>query len=169
MLCHPYYQTNIQFLEKITGKRQKQATPLILSGLASLGGTIIKGLNPYLNHKRNAPMSNAVKQLYKNDRIFHDGMLIMLNRTALLAETQPQKVSNIRENINRFDEKLNQTNWQFYVFMEETERIFRRTYSAINNHHLAIKILTRYFLFHITNMCKYIDFYRQYAVTLEVS
>ena len=28
-------------------------------------------------------------------------------------------------------------------------------------------MLARYFSFHTTNMCKYIDFYRQYAVTLD--
>ena len=90
----------------------------------------------------------------------------MQNRTALLSKTQLQQVNSIRERIHRFDQKLNKTNWQFYVFMEETERTFTRTYLAINNHHLAIKILTRYLSFHITQMHKYIDFYRQYAVTL---
>ena len=80
---------------------------MILSGLASMGGVIIKGLNSYLNHKRNAAMSNAIKQLYQNNKIFHDRMLIMQNRTALLAKTQLQQVSNIRENIHRFDKKLN--------------------------------------------------------------
>ena len=69
-------------------------------------------------------MSNAVKQLYENDKIFHDRMLVMQNRTALLAKAQLQQVYNIRENIHRFDKKLNQTNWKFYVFMEETERSF---------------------------------------------
>ena len=97
---------------------------MILSGLASLGGVIIKGLNSILNHKRNSAMSNAVKQLYQNDKIFHDRMLIMQNRTALLAKTQLQHVNNIRKNIHKFDKKLNQTNWQFYVFMEETERTY---------------------------------------------
>ena len=42
------------FAEKTMGKRHKQATSMILSGLASLGGVIIKGLNSYLNHKINA-------------------------------------------------------------------------------------------------------------------
>ena len=96
----------------------------MLSGLAGLGCVIIKGLNSYLNHKKNAAMSNTVKELYQNDKIFHDRILIMQNRTALLAKTQLQQVSNIRENIHRFDKKLNQTNWQFYVFMEETERTY---------------------------------------------
>ena len=89
-------------------------------------------------------------------------MLVMQNRTALLAKTQLQQVNAIRENIHRFDKRLNKTNWQFYLFMEETEATFRQTYSAINNHHLAIKMLTKYFSFHTRNMHKYIDFYRQY-------
>ena len=69
-------------------------------------------------------MSNAVKQLYENDKIFHDRMLVMQNKTALLAKTQLQQVNNMRENIHKFDKKLNQTNWQFYVFVEETETTF---------------------------------------------
>ena len=48
-------------------------------------------------------MSNAVKQLYENDQIFHDQMLVMQNRTALLAKTQLQQVNAIRENIHKFD------------------------------------------------------------------
>ena len=97
---------------------------MILSGIASLGGVIIKGLNSYLNHKRNAAISNDVKQLYENDKIFHDRMLVMQNKTALLAKTQLQQVNNKRENIDKFNKKLNQNNWQFYVFMEETETTF---------------------------------------------
>ena len=91
----------------------------------------------------------------------------MQNRTALLAKAQLQQINSIRESMHKFNQKLNKTNWQFYVFMKETERTFTRTYSAINNHHLAIKMLTSYLSFHITHMCKYIDFYRQYAVTLD--
>ena len=83
---------------------------------------MIKGLNAYLNHKRNAAMSNTVKQLYENDQIFHDRMLIMQNRTALLTKTQLQQVNSIRESINKFDQTLNKTSWQFYIFMEETKR-----------------------------------------------
>ena len=57
---------------------------------------------------------------------------------------------------------------EFYVFMEETEREFRMTHSSLNNHHLATKMVSRYFAFHVRNMRKYIDFYRQYGVTLDL-
>ena len=76
------------FMEQMVHKRHKWGILLVLSGLASLEGVIIKGLNLYLNHKRNAAMSNTIKQLYENDRIFHDQMLIMQNRRALLAKMQ---------------------------------------------------------------------------------
>ena len=92
----------------------------------------------------------------------------MQNKTALLAKTQLQQVNNIRENIHKFDRKINQTNCQFYMYLwSKLRELFDRTYSAIKNHHLAIKMLARYFSFHTTNMQKYIDFYRQYAVTLD--
>ena len=116
------------FVEKILERRQKWPIPLIWSGLALLGGVIIKGLNSYLNHKRNVAMSNAVKQLYENNKIFHDRMLVMQNRTALLAKTQLQQVNSIRVNIHRFDKKL-KTKWQFYVFMEETENFYKNIFS----------------------------------------
>ena len=32
----------------------------------------MKGLNYYINHKRNAAMLDAVKQLYTNDKLFHE-------------------------------------------------------------------------------------------------
>ena len=50
---------------------------------------------------------------------------------------------------------------------KKLKELLTQTYSAINNHHLAIKMLTRYLSFHITHMLKCIDFYRQYAVTLD--
>ena len=50
--------------------------------------------------------------------------------------------------------------------MEETEHEFRMTYSALNNHYLVIKMISRYFAFHVRDMRKYIDFYRQYGVPL---
>ena len=63
------------------GNRTKWAIPsvtsLIISWVASVGVVVIKGFNSYLNHKRNSAMSNAVKWLYENDKLFHDRMLVM--------------------------------------------------------------------------------------------
>ena len=53
------------FTEKTMGKRCKWAISMILSGIASLGGVIIKGLNSYLNHKEmlwyQMPLNNFMK------------------------------------------------------------------------------------------------------------
>ena len=63
---------NTEIAEQLIRGRQKRAIGVLLSRIASLGGVIIKGLNSYLNHKRNAVMSYAVKQLYTNDKLFSE-------------------------------------------------------------------------------------------------
>ena len=64
--------TNTEIAEQLIRGRQKRAVGVLLSGIASLEGVIIKCLNSYLNHKRNTAMSDAVKQLYTNDKLFHE-------------------------------------------------------------------------------------------------
>ena len=68
---------NTELAEQLIRNRQKRAVGVLLSQIASLGGPIIKGLNSYPNHKRNAAMSDAVKQLYTSDKLFHEWMLVM--------------------------------------------------------------------------------------------
>ena len=63
---------NTKIAEQLIRNRQKRAIGVLLSGIASLGGVIIKGLNSYFNYKRNAAMSDAVKWLYTNDKLFHE-------------------------------------------------------------------------------------------------
>ena len=63
---------NTEIAEQLIKNRQKRPVGVLLSGIASLGGVIIKGLNSYLNHKRNAAMLDAVEQLYTTDKLFHE-------------------------------------------------------------------------------------------------
>ena len=86
---------NTQIVEQLIRGRQKRAISVLLSGMASLGRVIIKGLNSYLNHKRNTTMLDAVKQLYTNDKLFHERMPVMQNTTTLLAKTTFQQVNNL--------------------------------------------------------------------------
>ena len=63
---------NTDIAEQLIRCRQKRTIGVLLSGIASLAGVIIKGLNSYLNHKRNIVISDAVKKLYMNDKLFHE-------------------------------------------------------------------------------------------------
>ena len=55
---------NTEIAEQLIRHRQKRAVGVLLSGIASLAGVIIKGLNSDLNHKRNASILDAVKVLH---------------------------------------------------------------------------------------------------------
>ena len=54
---------NTEMAEHLIRGRQKRVIGVLLSGIVSLGGEIKKGLNFYLNHKRNIVM-DAVNHLY---------------------------------------------------------------------------------------------------------
>ena len=155
------------FEKNISRRAKRIPIPAIFAGINMIGGLAIKGVNAFINYKRNKAMSKAVEQLYKNDKMFHDKLLSMEHRQAVIAKTMNTRFRNIRSKIQRQDRRIDKGLLMLQQFINYTHHEFARTYEAINNHHMAIKFLSRTFSYYATALHEHIDYYQIYDRMLD--
>ena len=70
------------------GIRNKRAIPdlAIIQGVAAIGGMMIKGINALVDAKRASSFNNAIKLINENVQITHDRLIMLENRTAMMAK-----------------------------------------------------------------------------------
>ena len=70
------------------GIRNKRAIPTlaIIQGVAAIGGMMIKGINALVDAKRASSFNNAIKLINENVQITHDQLIMLENRTAMMAK-----------------------------------------------------------------------------------
>ena len=70
------------------GIRNKRAIPAlaIIQGVAAIGGMMIKGINALVNAKRASSFNNAIKLINENVQITYDRLIMLENRTAMMAK-----------------------------------------------------------------------------------
>ena len=70
------------------GIRNKRAIPAlaIIQGIAAIGGMMIKGINALVDAKRASSFNNAIKLINENVQITHDRLIMLENRTAMMAK-----------------------------------------------------------------------------------
>jgi hypothetical protein len=91
----------------------------------------------------------------------------MENRTALLAKTTNKRFAIQNNKIARNGQKIDESITQLQRFMNLTEARFTRTNEALNNHHLALKIISKMYKHYIQVIRNRQDFLIQYETTLE--
>ena len=70
------------------GIRNKRAIPAlaIIQGVAAIGGMMIKGINALVDAKRASSFNNAIKLINENVQITHNRLIMLENRTAMMAK-----------------------------------------------------------------------------------
>ena len=149
--------------------RGKRAIPLpiLFAGVNTIGGLVIKGVNSYINYKRNKAMSNAVEQLYKNDKMFHNRIMSIEERQVVMAKTTNKRFELMKNKIERQDRKIDRGMVRLEQFMNATEAKFVQTNQALNNHNLAIRFLSTVFTYYTTVLREHVDFYEVYDRMLD--
>ena len=68
--------------------RNKRAIPAlaIIQRIAAIGGMMIKGINALVDAKRASSFNNAIKLINENVQITHDRLMMLENRTAMMAK-----------------------------------------------------------------------------------
>ena len=71
------------------GIRNKRVIPTlaIIQGVAAIGGMMIKGINALVDAKRASSFNNAIKLINENVQITHNRLIMLENRTAMMAKT----------------------------------------------------------------------------------
>ena len=143
------------------------AVPAIFAGVQAVGGLVIKGINAVASYKRSKAMAGAMKKLYANDQILHNRLVSIENRTAVLAKAQLTGFEIMNSRMLSIENKWQTSAQNLERLVNTTNRQFRRTHEAINNHHLAIKFASMATNQHLRILRQYTGFYDTYERTLD--
>ena len=131
--------------KNIRSKRAIQALAII-QGIAAIGGMMIKGVNALVGAKRASSFNNAIKLVNENVQITHDRLIILENRTAMMAKAIIPVLTDFKEKINSTNERLTK---QYRMMIRTHERyntLLRHTHKTFQIHHLALLMFKDYIM-----------------------
>ena len=128
------------------GIRNKIAitTLAIIQGVAAIGGILIKGINALVNAKRASSFNNAIKLINENVQITHDRLIILENRTAMMAKAIIPVLKDFKQQINNTNDRLYRQYQMMMKAHDRYNRLFRQTHKTFQIHHLALLMLKDY-------------------------
>ena len=88
------------------GIRNKRAIPA-LAIIQGVAGMMIKGINALVNAKRASSFNNAKKLINENVQITHDRLIMLENRTAMMAKAIIPVLKDFKQQINHTNDRLN--------------------------------------------------------------
>ena len=120
--------------------RSKRAIPAlaIIQGVAAIGGMMIKGVNTLVDAKRASSFKNAIKLVNENVQITHDRLIILENRTAMMAKAIIPVLKDFKAQINNTNDRLIAQYQMMTRAHDRYNRLFRQTHKTFQIHHLAL-------------------------------
>ena len=126
------------------GIRNKRAIPTlaIIQGVAAIGGMMIKGINALVDAKRASLFNYAIKLINKHVQITHDRLIMLENRTAMMAIIPVLK--DFKQQINNTNDRLNRQYQMMMKAHDRYNRLFMQTHKTFQIHHLALLMVKDY-------------------------
>ena len=128
------------------GIRNKRVIPAlaIIQGVAAIGGMMIKGINALDDAKRASSFNNAIKLINENVQITHDRLIMLENRTAMMAKAIIPVLKDFKQQINNTNDRLHRQYQMMTKAHDRYKRLFRQTHKTFQIHHLALLMLKDY-------------------------
>ena len=128
------------------GIRNKRAIPAlaIIQGVVAIGGMMIKGINTLVNAKRASSFNNAIKLINENVQITHDRLIMLENRTAMMAKAIIPVLKDFKQQINNTNDRLNRQYRMMTKAHDRYNRLFRQTHKTFQIHHVALLMVKDY-------------------------
>ena len=126
--------------------RNKRAIPplAIIQGVAAIGRMMIKGINTLVDAKRASSFNNAIKLINENVQITHDRLIMLENRTAMMAKAIIPVLKDFKQQINNTNDRLYRQYRMMMKAHDRYNRLFRQTHKTFQIHHLALLMLKDY-------------------------
>ena len=130
------------------GIRNKRAIPAlaIIQGVAAIGGMMIKGINALVDAKRASSFNNAIKLINENVQITHDRLIMLENRTAMMAKAIIPVLKDFKQQINNTNDRLNRQYRMMTKAHDRYKRLFRQTHKTFQIHHLVLLMVKAYIM-----------------------
>ena len=150
--------------------RNKRAIPTlaILQAVAAIGGMMIKGINALVDAKRASSFNNAIKLVNENVQITHDRLIILENRTAMMAKAIIPILKDFKEQINNTNDR--QMIRQYCMMTrahERYNRLFSQTHKTFQIHHLALPMFKDYITILVGTLQRIHRQYIRYKLALD--
>ena len=128
------------------GIRNKRTMPTlaIIQGIAAIGGMMIKGINALVDAKRASSFNNAIKLINESVQITHDRLIMLENRTAMMAKAIIPVLKDFKQQINNTNDRLNRQYRMMTKAHNRYNRLFRQTHKTFQKHHLALLMVKDY-------------------------
>ena len=128
------------------GIRNKRAIPTlaIIQGVAVIGGMMIKGINALVDAKRASSFNNAIKLINENVQITHDRLIMVENRTAMIAKAIIPVLKDFKQQINNTNDRLNRQYQMMSKAHDRYNRLFRQSHKTFQIHHLVLLMVKDY-------------------------
>ena len=128
------------------GIRNKRAIPAlaIIQGVAAIGGMMIKGINALVDAKRASSFNNAIKLINENVQITHDRLIMLENRTAMMAKAIIPVLKDFKQQINNTSDRLHRHYQMMTKAHDRYNRLFRQTHKTFQIHHLVLLMVKDY-------------------------
>ena len=130
------------------GIRNKRAIPTlaIIQGIAAIGGMMIKGINTLVDAKRASSFNNAIILINENVQITHDQLIMLENRTAMMAKAIISILKDFKQQINNTNDRLNRQYRMMIRAHDRYNRLFRQTHKTFQIHHLVLFMVKDYIM-----------------------
>ena len=130
------------------GIRNKRAIPTlaIIQGIAAIGVMMIKGINALVDAKRASSFNNAIKLINENVQITHDRLIMLENRTAIMAKAIIPVLKDFKQQINNTNDILNRQYQMMTKAHDRYNRLFRQIHKTFEIHHLVLLMVKDYIM-----------------------
>ena len=151
------------------GIRNKRAIPTlpIIQGVAAIGGMMIKGINALVDAKRASSFNNAIKLINENVQITHNQLIMLENRTAMMAKAIIPVLKDFKKQINNTNDRLNGQYRMMNRARDRYNRLFRQTHKTFQIHHLALLMVKDYITILVGTLQRIHRQYVQYESALD--
>ena len=105
---------------------------------------MIKGINTLVDAKRSSSFNNAIKLINENIQITHNRLIMLENRTAMMAKALIPVLKDFKQQINNTNERLERQYRMMTKAHDRYNRLFRQTHKTFQIHHLALLMLKDY-------------------------
>ena len=121
------------------GIRNKTAIPTlaIIQGVAAIDRMMIKGINTLVDSKRASSFNNAIKLVNENVQKTHYRLIMLENRTAMMAKAIIPVLKDFKQQINNINDRLYRQYQMMSKAHDRYNRLFRQTHKTFQIHHLA--------------------------------
>ena len=117
---------------------------VILQAGAAIGGTLIKGINALVDAKRAKSFNNAIKMVAANVEFTHQRLMILKNRTSMMAKAIMPALDDLKSKITNTNQKLTSQYRKMQMAHHRYNLLFRWTHKMFMIHHFALLLFKNY-------------------------